>query len=82
MASIANSSTALKSYNLCTTLKKDSINYILYTQSLSDTLIKTLYYNDSNTVVSGGDINIASTNMVNSVDCGIINTIVYGNDNI
>ena len=82
MKSLYNSNVAMKSYNLCTTLKKDSINYILYAEAHITTTIKTLYYNESNTIVSGDSINIASTGMVSSVDCGIMNIVVYGNDNI
>ena len=59
MNSLRNSNIALKSYNLCTTLKKDSINYILYAESLTTTIIKILYYNESNTIVSGDNINIS-----------------------
>ena len=72
----------MKSYSLCTTLKKDSINYILYAETHSTTTIKTLYYNESNTIVSGDNINISLSNIVTNVDCGIMNIVVYGNDNI
>lgn len=59
MNSLGGTKIALKSYSLCTTLKKDSINYILYAEALDTTPIKTLYYNESNTIVSGDSINIA-----------------------
>lgn len=59
MNSLGGRSIALKSYNLYTTLKKDSINYILYTEGIANATIKTLYYNESNTIVSGDSINIA-----------------------
>lgn len=82
MKSLYNSYIAMKSYSLCTTLKKDSINYILYAETHSTTTIKTLYYNESNTIVSGDNINISLSNIVTNVDCGIMNIVVYGNDNI
>lgn len=82
MPLITNSSTLLRSYSLCTTLKKDSINYILYAENHTTTTIKTLYYNESNTIVSGDNINISLPNIVTDVDCGIMNIVVYGNDNI
>ena len=82
MPSITNTSTLLRSYSLCTTLKKDSINYILYADTHTTTTIKTLYYNESNTIVSGDNIVVSYTHMVSSVDCGIMNIVVYGNDNI
>ena len=59
MKSLYNSGIAMRSYNLCTTLKKDSINYILYAETQSTATIKTLYYNESNTIVSGDNINIS-----------------------
>lgn len=59
MNSLGRGSIALKGYVLCTTLKKDSINYILYAEALNTTTIKTLYYNESNTIVSGDSINIS-----------------------
>lgn len=59
MNSLRNDSIRMKGYSLCTTLKKDSINYILYAEALNTTTIKTLYYNESNTIVSGDSINIS-----------------------
>lgn len=59
MNSLRNNSIGMKGYSLCTTLKKDSINYILYAEALNTTTIKTLYYNESNTIVSGDSINIS-----------------------
>lgn len=82
MKSLYNGNIGMRSYILCTTLKKDSINYILYTETHTTTTIKTLYYNESNTIVSGDNINISLPNIVTSVDCGIMNIVVYGNDNI
>ena len=58
MESLYDSNVAMRSYSLCTTLKKDSINYILYTDTLATTTIKTLYYNEFNTIVSGDSIYI------------------------
>lgn len=82
MNSLYDGSIAMKSYILCTTLKKDSINYILYAETHTTTTIKTLYYNESNTIVSGDNIDISLPKIVISADCGIMNIVVYGNDNI
>ena len=71
-------------YNLCTTLKNNSINYILYTTAFNATTVKTLYYDKTNTITTGKDITLSYSGMTynSSNNYGILSTTIYGNDGI
>lgn len=71
-------------YNLCTTLKNNSTNYILYTTTFNAATAKILYYDKTNTITTGKDITLSYSGMFSnsSSNYGILSTTIYGNDGI